>query len=296
MVGEEATVSHRRQEMKSEVRPSTQPPDPDLRFAKICHVQRSVIQTFESYHTDIHIFPARLDDCNMPAPPADTAQLTADDFELTDEENDTSLPSPGPSRPPMQPQPSRSSYHLPASEQLRGVANRIIFSRYYILFYFVMMSLSLTTVILSLIATREFVIQLAVERGSRLMKTDEHRCPPIAWHILEIIVNVMMVVEVSTRWVAYGKVSLIIPIRKRCSDHRLLTSLCPLALPHTQLVEPQKYPMTPLNIIDLLLVLFCTVTLILVFRNPCSTGTRRELSYRRAPNLSPSFRRSQSNS
>ncbi|CAD6573585.1 MAG: hypothetical protein TREMPRED_000862 [Tremellales sp. Tagirdzhanova-0007] len=160
----------------------------------------------------------------MPAPPADTAQLTADDFELTDEENDTSLPSPGPSRPPMQPQPSRSSYHLPASEQLRGVANRIIFSRYYILFYFVMMSLSLTTVILSLIATHE------------------HRCPPIAWHILEIIVNVMMVVEVSTRWVAYGK----------------------------------KYPMTPLNIIDLLLVLFCTVTLILVFRNPCSTGTRQE--------------------
>lgn len=49
--------------------------------------------------------------------------------------------------------PSRSPYHLPASEQLRGVANRIIFSRYYILFYFVMMSLSLTTVVLSLIAT-----------------------------------------------------------------------------------------------------------------------------------------------
>lgn len=36
----------------------------------------------------------------------------------------------------------------------------------------------------------------------------------------------------------------------------------------------QKYPMTPLNIIDLLLVLFCSITLILVFRSPCSEGTR----------------------
>jgi hypothetical protein len=46
-------------------------------------------------------------------------------------------------------------YHLPASEQLRGVANRIIFSRYYILFYFVMMSLSATTVVLSLMSRGE---------------------------------------------------------------------------------------------------------------------------------------------
>jgi hypothetical protein len=51
--------------------------------------------------------------------------------------------------------PSRSMYHLPASEQLRGVANRIIFSRYYILFYFVMMSLSATTVVLSLMSRGE---------------------------------------------------------------------------------------------------------------------------------------------
>jgi len=35
--------------------------------------------------------------------------------------------------------------------------------------------------------------------------------------------------------------------------------------------------MTALNIIDLLLVLFCTATLILVFKSPCSEGTRRQL-------------------
>jgi len=50
---------------------------------------------------------------------------------------------------------SRSHYHLPPGERLRGVANRIIFSRYYVLFYFVMMCLSLGTVGLSLVATRE---------------------------------------------------------------------------------------------------------------------------------------------
>lgn len=46
-----------------------------------------------------------------------------------------------------------SPYRLATGEQLRGVANRIIFSRYYILFYFIMMVLSLTTVVMSLIAT-----------------------------------------------------------------------------------------------------------------------------------------------
>ena len=51
---------------------------------------------------------------------------------------------------------SRSHYHLPPGERLRGVANRIIFSRYYILFYFVMMCLSLGTVVISLVATRKY--------------------------------------------------------------------------------------------------------------------------------------------
>lgn len=34
--------------------------------------------------------------------------------------------------------------------------------------------------------------------------------------------------------------------------------------------------MTPLNIIDLTLVFFCSLTLILVFLNPCGSGTRNE--------------------
>ena len=73
-------------------------------------------------------------------------QLSAEDFEFDDETPHRPLAG--------APIPSRSPYHLPRSEQLRGVANRIIFSRYYILYYAVMMGLSLTTVVLSLIATR----------------------------------------------------------------------------------------------------------------------------------------------
>lgn len=40
--------------------------------------------------------------------------------------------------------------------------------------------------------------------------------------------------------------------------------------------QRQKYPMTLLNTLDLLLVAFCAITLILVFVNPCGEGTRRE--------------------
>lgn len=48
-----------------------------------------------------------------------------------------------------------SQYRLQRGERLKGVANRIIFSRYYVLFYGVMMVLSLATVVLSLMARGE---------------------------------------------------------------------------------------------------------------------------------------------
>lgn len=73
-------------------------------------------------------------------------RLLASEYELDDDEVITGSPS-----------THHSPYRLGAAEQLRGVANRIIFSRYYILFYFVMMSLSLATVILSLVATSMLV-------------------------------------------------------------------------------------------------------------------------------------------
>ncbi|KAJ9110357.1 hypothetical protein QFC20_002954 [Naganishia adeliensis] len=104
----------------------------------------------------------------------------------------------------------KSLYHLPTSERLRGVANRIMFSRYYIIFYLAMTGLS--------------------------------GCPSTAWHILEIIVNGGMVLEVGTRWVGFGK----------------------------------QYPLTPLNVLDLFLTAFCIITLLVVFLNPCGAGSKRE--------------------
>jgi hypothetical protein len=38
--------------------------------------------------------------------------------------------------------------------------------------------------------------------------------------------------------------------------------------------DEQKYPMTILNVLDLLLVAFCSLTLMLVFIWPCSEGAR----------------------
>lgn len=81
----------------------------------------------------------------MSDPNDPNTRLLASEYELHDNE-------------PLSESPSNhhSPYHLPPGEQLRGLANRIIFSRYYILFYFIMMSLSLTTVVLSLVATSMF--------------------------------------------------------------------------------------------------------------------------------------------
>ena len=42
---------------------------------------------------------------------------------------------------------------------------------------------------------------------------DKKKCPPVAWHALEVVVNGLMVLEVGTRWVAYGKVG-----RGQCSE------------------------------------------------------------------------------
>lgn len=85
----------------------------------------------------------------------DNNALSASDFEYG---NDNAA-----SFNPLLAGPPRSQYQLPASEQLRGVANRIIFSRYYLLFYLVMMALSLATVVLSLIATSAFLHTLPLD-------------------------------------------------------------------------------------------------------------------------------------
>lgn len=77
-----------------------------------------------------------------------------------------------------------SIYALTRSEAIKSLANRLLHSRAYILFYLVMAILSITTMILGLV----------------------NGCPGPEFFIIEIIVNCAMIAEVGIRMVALSKV------------------------------------------------------------------------------------------
>ena len=81
--------------------------------------------------------------------------------------------------------PTRSIYALSRSEITKGVANRFVHSRTYILMYLTMAALSVTTVVLSL----------------------GDGCPGFAFYVLEVVINTTMIAEVGIRLVAFGRVS-----------------------------------------------------------------------------------------
>lgn len=69
-------------------------------------------------------------------------------------------------------------------EITKGIANRFVHSRTYIVLYLVMAALSVTTVVLSLV----------------------NGCPTLAFYILELIINGAMILEVAIRFIAFGRV------------------------------------------------------------------------------------------
>ena len=79
----------------------------------------------------------------------------------------------------------RSIHAMTRDEIRRGIANRAIHSRTYIILYLAMAALSITTVVLS------------IREG----------CPGIAFYILEVIINSAMIAEVVIRFLAFGRVS-----------------------------------------------------------------------------------------
>ena len=96
-----------------------------------------------------------------------------------------------------QPLGTRSLYALSKSEVTKNIANRFVHSRSYVILYLAMASLSTATVILSL----------------------QDGCPGFAFYILEIIINVAMIAEVSIRFIAFGQVRCISQHRSfRCAD------------------------------------------------------------------------------
>lgn len=80
---------------------------------------------------------------------------------------------------------SASQYRLPPSEILKGVANRFVHSTIYLYLYASMALASLFTVLLSLV----------------------NECPGDVFYVVEMVVNVVLVVEVGVRGVAFGRVS-----------------------------------------------------------------------------------------
>jgi cytochrome b561 len=81
--------------------------------------------------------------------------------------------------------PTRSIHAMTRDEIRKGIANRVLHSRTYIILYLAMAALSITTVVLSM----------------------RDGCPGVAFYILEIIINSAMIAEVAIRFLAFGRVS-----------------------------------------------------------------------------------------
>ncbi|GAA5954898.1 hypothetical protein JCM21900_004980 [Sporobolomyces salmonicolor] len=79
--------------------------------------------------------------------------------------------------------PRFDPHFVSRQEAFKGIANRFVFSQFYVFLYLGMAMLSLTTVFLS--ATSD--------------------CPTFTFYVLEIIINTTMIAEVSIRLVAFGK-------------------------------------------------------------------------------------------
>ncbi|KAI8092365.1 uncharacterized protein B0P05DRAFT_526000 [Gilbertella persicaria] len=114
---------------------------------------------------------------------------------------------------------SRTQHQLTKSEIVRGMANRFMYSKFYIGLYLVLAILSFITIVMSL----------------------EEKCPSIMFIVFEAIINVAMIVEVTTRLLALGR----------------------------------QYWRSIWNTIDIVLVVLCAVTLI-VLTTGCSVGERSE--------------------
>lgn len=118
------------------------------------------------------------------------------------------------------PTPNGQRYGLSREEILKGLANRFVHSTTYLYLYATMAFLSLVTVALSLLFT----------------------CPGPAFYALELVVNLVLIAEVTIRFVAFGK----------------------------------HFWKSAFNVVDLCLVALCLVTLIvLAFGHGCSPYTQR---------------------
>jgi hypothetical protein len=120
--------------------------------------------------------------------------------------------------PPLR--PTRSIHAMTRDEIRKGIANRAIHSRTYIILYLVMAALSITTVVLS------------IREG----------CPGLAFYILEVIINSAMIAEVAIRFLAFGR----------------------------------QFWKHPFNVFDLVVTVFCVLTLLVIVFAGCGATSKEE--------------------
>jgi hypothetical protein len=121
----------------------------------------------------------------------------------------------------------------------KGIANRALHSRTYIILYLVMAALSITTVVLSM----------------------REGCPGLAFYILEIIINSAMIAEVAIRFLAFGRVS---------ETVKVLRGL------HLTEGVGQQFWKYPFNVFDLVVTVFCVLTVLVILFAGCGTTSKEE--------------------
>lgn len=86
-------------------------------------------------------------------------------------------------------------------------------------------------------------------------------CPGLAFYVLEVIINTAMILEVGVRFVALGKVRGMMLVGE--------VMISPLGL-------KQQFWKSPFNTLDLVLTIFCAMTLLVLAFAKCGAGSKEE--------------------